>query len=143
MLPVTAAVTGLGTAAVTTAASFESFMSQVQATMGITKDAMSEVDGKSVNTMNTLSDLAKKMGSETAFSASECAQALNFLALAGYNTQQMCDTLPTVLNLAAAGDLELATASDMVTDAMSALGMGVDEALDSAQENVEFTMSSN
>ena len=103
MLSVTAAVTGLGTAAVTTAANFESSMSQVQATMGITKDAMSTVDGQTVNTMDTLNELAKKMGSETAFSASECAQALNYLALAGYDTQQMCDTLPTVLNLAAAG----------------------------------------
>ncbi len=51
-----------------------------------------------------------------------------YLALAGYDTQQMCDTLPTVLNLAAAGGIDLAAASDMVTDAMSALGMGVDEA---------------
>ncbi len=128
LLPVTAAVAGLGTAAVTTAANFESSMSQVQATMGITKDSMSTVDGQSVNTMDTLGKLAKKMGSETAFSASECAEALNYLALAGYDTQEMCDTLPTVLNLAAAGDIELASASDMVTDAMSALGMGVSEA---------------
>jgi TP901 family phage tail tape measure protein len=96
--------------------------------MGITKDSMSQVDGQSVNTMDTLSDLAKKMGSEIAFSASECAEALNYLALAGYDTQEMYDTLPTVLNLAAAGDIKLASASDMVTDAMSALGMGVDEA---------------
>ena len=128
MMPVSAAVAGLGTAAVATAANFESSMSQVQATMGITKDAMSEVDGQTVNTMDTLSELAKKMGSETAFSASECAQALNYLALAGYDTQQMCDTLPIVLNLAAAGGLDLASASDMVTDAMSALGMEVSEA---------------
>lgn len=141
MLPVTAAVTGLGTAAVTTAASFESSMSQVQATMGITKDSMSNVDGQSVNTMKTLSELAKKMGSETAFSASECAQALNYLALAGYNTQEMCDTLPTVLNLAAAGDIELASASDMVTDAMSALGMETSEA-DTMVDQMAKTASS-
>ena len=96
--------------------------------MGITKDSMSKVNGQSVNTMDTLSKLAKKMGAETAFSASECAEALNYLALAGYDTEQMCNTLPTVLNLAAAGDIALADASDMVTDAMSALGMGVDEA---------------
>ncbi len=127
LLPVTGAVAGLGTAAVTTAANFESSMSQMQATMGITADAVSEVNGESVNTMDTLSALAKKMGAETAFSASECAEALNFLALAGYDTQQMCDTLPTVLNLAATGGIDLASASDMVTDAMSALGMGVDE----------------
>lgn len=128
LLPVTAGVTALGTASVTTAANFESSMSQVQATMGITKDFMSKVNGQSVNTMDTLSKLAKKMGAETAFSASECAEALNYLALAGYDTEQMCNTLPTVLNLAAAGDIALADASDMVTDAMSALGMGVDEA---------------
>lgn len=128
LLPVTAGVTALGMASVTTAANFESSMSQVQATMGITKDSMSKVNGQSVNTMDTLSKLAKKMGAETAFSASECAEALNYLALAGYDTEQMCNTLPTVLNLAAAGDIALADASDMVTDAMSALGMGVDEA---------------
>ena len=128
LIPVTAGVTALGTASVTTAANFESSMSQVQATMGITKDSMSKVNGQSVNTMDTLSKLAKKMGAETAFSASECAEALNYLALAGYDTEQMCNTLPTVLNLAAAGDIALADASDMVTDAMSALGMGVDEA---------------
>ena len=128
MMPVTLGITALGTAAVTTAANFESAMSQVQATMGITKDAMSEVDGQSVNTMDTLTELAKEMGETTAFSATECAEALNYLALAGYDTQQMCDTLPTVLNLAAAGGMELAMASDMVTDAMSALGMETSDA---------------
>lgn len=143
LLPVTAAVTGLGTAAVTTAANFESSMSQVQATMGITKDSMSEVDGQSVNTMDTLSELAKKMGAETAFSASECAEALNYLALAGYDTQQMCDTLPTVLNLAAAGGIDLASASDMVTDAMSALGMGVSESEKMVDQMAKTTSTTN
>lgn len=128
LLPVTAGVTALGTAAITTAANFESSMSQVQATMGITKDSMSTVNGQSVNTMETLGELAKKMGSETAFSASSCAEALNYLALAGYDTEEMCNTLPTVLNLAAAGNIDLAVASDMVTDAMSALEMEVSSA---------------
>lgn len=128
LLPVTAAVTGLGTASVTTAANFESSMSQVQATMGITKDSMSTLDGQSVNTMDALSNLAKEMGASTAFSATECAEALNYLALAGYSTQEMADTLPTVLNLAAAGGIDLASASDMVTDAMSALGIETAEA---------------
>lgn len=128
LLPVTATVTALGTASVTTAANFESSMSQVQATMGITKDSMSTLDGQSVNTMDALSNLAKEMGASTAFSATECAEALNYLALAGYSTQEMADTLPTVLNLAAAGGIDLASASDMVTDAMSALGMETSEA---------------
>lgn len=128
LLPVTAGVTALGTASVTAAANFESSMSQVQATMGITKDSMSTLDGQSVNTMDALSSLAKEMGASTAFSATECAEALNYLALAGYSTQEMADTLPTVLNLAAAGGIDLASASDMVTDAMSALGMETSEA---------------
>ena len=128
LLPVTATVTALGTASVTTAANFERSMSQVQATMGITKDSMSTLDGQSVNTMDALSNLAKEMGASTAFSATECAEALNYLALAGYSTQEMADTLPTVLNLAAAGGIDLASASDMVTDAMSALGMETAEA---------------
>ena len=128
MTVLTGTIAAGGAVAVKTTATFESAMSQVQATMGVTKDSMSVVNGESVNTMDTLNALAKEMGAKTAFSATECAQALNYLALAGYNTQQMCDTLPIVLNLAAAGDMELATASDMVTDAMSALGMGVDQA---------------
>ena len=140
---VTAPVVGLGTAAVATAANFESSMSQVQATMGITKDAMSTVNGESANTMDTLSALAKQMGAETAFSASECAEALNYLALAGYSTQEMCDTLPTVLNLAAAGGIDLASASDMVTDAMSALGMGTDEATTMVDQMAKTSSTTN
>lgn len=138
---VSAAVTGMGIASVKTAADFESSMSQVQATMGITKDSMSTVNGESVNTMEALSDLAKQMGSETAFSASECAEALNYLALAGYDTQEMVDALPTVLNLAAAGNIDLASASDMVTDAMSALGMETSEA-DTMVDQMAKTASS-
>lgn len=128
LLPVTAAVAGLGTAAVKTTADFDTSMSQVQATMGITKDAETQLNGESVNTVEALRDLAKQMGSETAFSASECADAMNYLALAGYDTQEIYDTLPTVLNLAATGGIDLASASDMVTDAMSALGMETREA---------------
>lgn len=138
-----AAVTAMGGAAVKTAADFESSMSQVQATMGITKDSMSTLDGQSVNTMDVLSDLAKEMGAKTAFSASECAEALNYLALAGYDTQEMADTLPTVLNLAAAGGLDLASASDMVTDAMSALGMKTSDANKMVDQMAKTASSTN
>ena len=55
-------------------------------------------------------------------SFSGAAEALNYMALAGYDTNKSVQTLPTVLNLAAAGNMDLATASDMVTDSMSALG---------------------
>ena len=133
----------MGTAAVKTTADFDSSMSQVQATMGITKDSMSKVDGQTVNTMDTLRDLAKEMGSKTAYSASECADALNYLALAGYDTQEMCDTLPTVLNLAAAGGIDLASASDMVTDAMSALGMETSDADKMVDQMAKTASSTN
>lgn len=138
-----AAVTAMGAASVKTAADFEASMSQVQATMGITKDSMSTVNGESVNTMDTLSVLAKTMGSKTVYSASECAEALNYLALAGYDTQQMCDTLPTVLNLAAAGGIDLASASDMVTDAMSALGMETSDANKMVDQMAKTASSTN
>ncbi len=128
LLPVTAGVTALGTAAVKTTADFDTSMSQVQATMGVTKEAVSTLNGESVNTVEALRALAKQMGSETAYSASECADAMNYLALAGYDTQQIYDTLPIVLNLAASGGIDLASASDMVTDAMSALGVETEEA---------------
>lgn len=143
MLGATAAVTGLGTAAVSAASSFETSMSQVQATMGIAADAVSDLNGQSVNTMNALSELAKEMGSTTAFSASECAEALNYLALAGYNTQEMADTLPVVLNLAAAGGIDLASASDMVTDAMSALGIETKRADKLVDQMAKTASSSN
>ena len=138
-----AAVTAMGGAAVKTAADFESSMSQVQATMGITKNSMSKVNGQSVNTMDTLSNLAKTMGAKTAYSASECAEALNYLALAGYDTQEMCDTLPTVLNLAAAGNIDLASASDMVTDAMSALGLKTKDANKMVDQMAKTASSTN
>ncbi len=97
---------------------FESSMSQVAATMGITS-AASEFD--------MLSEKAKEMGEATKFSASQAGDALNFLALSGMNAEKSCAALPTVLNLAAAGGMELASASDMVTDSMSALGLEMSE----------------
>lgn len=124
---VTLPLVGLGTAAVSTTSKFESAMSQVQATMGVTKDSMSTLDGQSVNTMDALSDLAKELGASTKFSAVEAAEAINYMALAGYDVQKTYGMLPTVLNLAAAGNFDLARASDMVTDAQTALGLSVEE----------------
>lgn len=143
ILGASAATTALGTASVKTAGDFEASMSQVQATMGITKDSASNLNGESVNTMDALGALAKEMGASTAFSAGECADALNYLALAGYNTQEMADTLPTVLRLASAGNMDLATASDMVTDAMSALGIETKDADKMVDQMAKTASSSN
>lgn len=115
----TGAVSALGTAAVTVGSGFESSMAQVIATMGITKDTVK--DG--VNSFDLLSQAAQDAGANTTFSASEAADALNYLALAGYDAVKATDALPAVLDLAAAGGLDLAYASDLATDAMAALGI--------------------
>lgn len=109
---VTLPIVGLGTAIVKTGADFEKAMSQVQATMGASKEDMGDLEA-----------VAKKMGAETKFSATEAAEGLNYLALAGYTTEQQIAALPKVLSLASAGDMDLALASDMLTDSMSALGL--------------------
>ena len=109
---VSAGLTAAGGYAAKVGMSFDSAMSQVAATMGTTVDQI-----------GILSDAAKEMGATTAFSATEAAQALNYLALAGYDAATAADTLPAVLNLAAAGGMDLAYASDLATDAMSALGI--------------------
>lgn len=106
-------------AAVEMGGSFEASMAQVAATMGMTAE---EVENGS-EAYILLSDAAKKCGKETQFSATESAEALNYLALAGYDAEKAAETLPKVLNLAAAGGLDLAYTSDLVTDSMAALGM--------------------
>lgn len=118
MMPVTLALGGMGMASVKTAADFESAMSQVASTMGMTAE---EINNGSEEYAK-LEKAARQMGSSTKFSAKESAEALNYLALAGYDVDKSIATLPTVLNLAAAGGMDLASASDMVTDAMSSLG---------------------
>jgi len=115
----TAAVGGLAAAAIKVGSGFESSMSQVAATMGITTD---EIANGSAD-FELLSQAAKDAGATTAFSASQAAEALNYLALAGYDAQTAADALPAVLNLAAAGGMDLAYASDLATDAMAALGI--------------------
>lgn len=109
----------IASAAVETGMEFEASMGKVAATMGMTAD---EINSGS-EAYKMLEDAAKECGETTMFSASEAAEALNYLALAGYDAAKSAETLPKVLNLAAAGGMDLATASDMVTDAMAALGM--------------------
>lgn len=97
---------------------YEDAMKQVQATMGLAGEEGEEA-------FNKLSQAAKDAGASTRFSASESAEALNYLALAGYDTEQAIGALPGVLTLAAAGDMDLARASDLVTDSMAALGLEI------------------
>lgn len=116
ILPVTAAVTAAGTAAVTTAANFESAMSKVSA-----------VSGATGSDLDALSKKAREMGSKTKFSATEAAEAMNYMAMAGWDTQDMLDGIEGVMNLAAASGEDLATTSDIVTDALTAFGLSADD----------------
>ena len=121
------AVVAFGKSSVDAGMSFDSSMSQVAATMGYTTAELNDSGSDAAKTFQQLRDFAQEMGAKTAFSASESADALNYMALAGYDAETSMKMLPTVLDLAAAGGLGLASASDMVTDAQSALGLSLDE----------------
>ena len=130
MKPATVAIAGIGTAAVKTYASFESKMSNVQAISGATGDDLIK-----------LSDKAKEMGAKTKFSASESADALSYMAMAGWKTDDMLNGLEGVMNLAAASGEDLASTSDIVTDALTAFGMSANESTHFA--DILATTSSN
>lgn len=122
----------IGQNAIDAGTQFDKSMSQVAATMGITTDEIGD-----------LTNFAKEMGAATAFSASQASEALNYMALAGYDAETSMSMLPTVLNLAAAGDMELATASDMVTDAQSALGLSLEETSEMVDKMAKASSKSN
>ena len=115
-MPVTLGVVGLGTAAVKTAADFDTAMSKVAAVSGATG---SELDA--------LREKAREMGSKTKFSASEAAEAMNYMAMAGWKTSDMLEGIEGVMNLAAASGEDLATTSDIVTDALTAFGLSASD----------------
>lgn len=96
---------------------FDSSMSQVAAVSGATGDDL-----------EALRDKAKEMGASTKFSASEAADAFNYMAMAGWKTEDMLGGIEGVLALAAAGNTDLATTSDIVTDALTAFGKSADDA---------------
>ncbi len=112
----TAAVGAFTASSVKTGMEFDKSMSQVAATMG-----------KTVDEVQDLRAFAQEMGATTAFSATDAAGALNYMALAGYDAETSMAMLPNVLNLAAAGSIDLASASDMITDAQSALGLTLEQ----------------
>ena len=112
LLPVTAGVTALGTIAVKTGADFDSAMSKVAA-----------VSGATGSEMDALREKAREMGSKTKFSASEAADAMNYMAMAGWKTSDMLSGIEGIMNLAAASSEDLASTSDIVTDALTAFGL--------------------
>lgn len=121
------AFTNIAKSSVQVGMSFDTAMSQVAATMGLTtedmKDQVGEVETAYGHFEGNLRDFAKFMGSNTKFSATQAAEALNYMALAGYKVNESMEMMPNVMNLAAAGGLDLAYASDMLTDTQKALGI--------------------
>lgn len=114
---VTAPLLGAAAAAVKVGTDFDSEMSKVAAISGATGDDL-----------QSLRDTAIEWGSKTKFSATEAAEGLEYMALAGWNTQDSISALPSVLNLAAAADMDLGEASDIVTDYLTAFGLSANDA---------------
>lgn len=112
---VTLPLLGVGTAAVKVASSFDSAMSEVKAISGATGTQFTQ-----------LRDKAIEMGAKTKFSATESAEAFKYMAMAGWDTKDMLNSISGVMNLAAASGEDLGTVSDIVTDAMTAFGLAAD-----------------
>lgn len=138
-LPIVGAFTGV----VKTTADFDASMAKVKAITGeVSDDALPGIIEKAnamglsfeegANATETAFNImraeARKMGAETKFSASESAEAMNYMAMAGWKADQMIEGLPGILNLAAASGEDLATTSDIVTDALTAFGMNAEDA---------------
>jgi len=112
----TVPITGLGVAMVKTAMTFEQSMNQVKAVTGATGDEF-----------QMLREQAKQLGSTTKFTASEAAQGMNFLAMAGFDTVEIMKAMPGVLSLASAGAMDLATASDIASNILTGFGKDASE----------------
>ena len=111
------AIKEVATAAVDVGMKFEASMSNVEALSGATGE-----------TLEALGEKAREMGSKTIYSASESADAFSYMALAGWDAEQMLEGIEPVLNLAAAANMDLAEASDIVTDYITAFGLSAEDA---------------
>ncbi len=129
MMKVTTAIGGVAAASVTVAANFEQQMSKVQAISGATAE---ETD--------KLTESARQWGRDTKYSATEAGEAFEYMALAGWKTDDMLDGIGGILNLAAASAMDLGTASDIVTDYLTAFGLSARDAGKFADE-MAYAMS--
>lgn len=129
---VTTPVVGLGAAATKLASDFESSMSKVQA-----------ISGSNVEQMEALTDKAIEMGAKTKFSAKESADAFTYMAMAGWKAEDMIDGIGGIMSLAAADGLDLATTSDIVTDALTAFGLQASDSAHFADVLAQASSSAN
>lgn len=114
---VTTPIIAIGKKAIDAAADFEYGMSEVAA-----------ISGATGSDLEVLTEKAKEMGAKTKFSASDAADGLKYMAMAGWKTEDMLNGLEGILNLAAAGNTDLGTTSDIVTDALTAMGYSASDA---------------
>lgn len=129
---ISSAATGFVKDSVSTGMNFDTALSQVAATMG-----------KSVDEIQNLRDFAKEMGATTKYSATESAEALNYMALAGYDAETSMAMLPNVMNLASAGAFDLARASDMITDTQTAFGISIERTTQMVDEMAKAASTGN
>lgn len=134
LAPISAGAAAIGGAGVKSAADFDSAMSQVAATMGRTNADIKGTEYTVGEFSGTLDDFAKKLGSETAFSAKEAAEGINTLAMAGLDSEDIIAALPSVLDLAAAGSMDMASAASYAMGAVK--GFGDDAA--NAQQYIDY-----
>src|SRR5690606_7239994 len=113
---VTAPIVGMGAIALKVTADFEKAMNQVQAVSGATGDQL-----------KALSNQAKELGATTQFSSADAANAMGFLAMAGLRANEILGAMPHTLRLAAAANLDMATAADIVTNILSGYQKDVSE----------------
>lgn len=110
------AIAGIGAASVKVGMAFESEMSKVSA-----------ISGATGSDLEALTEKAKEIGATTKFSAAESAQAMEYMAMAGWKTEDMLGGIDGIMNLAAASGEDLATTSDIVTDALTAFGLSASD----------------
>lgn len=128
----TVPIAGVGAAAVAVTAKFQSSMSEVKA-----------ISGATGSDLEALSAKAKEMGAQTKFSASESAEAFKYMALAGWETEDMLNGIEGVMNLAAASGENLASVSDIVTDSLTAFGLSAQDSTHFADVLAKTMASSN
>lgn len=131
-MKVTTPLLGVGTAAVMVGAEFEQSMSKVSALSGATGDDLERLEGQ-----------ARELGKTTVFSATQAAEAQAFLAMAGYEVNEILDSMPGLLNLAAAGQMDLGRAADITTNIMSAFGIEADRTAHVADVLAKASASAN
>lgn len=129
---VTLPIVGVGAAAIKTATDFEAGMSEVKA-----------ISGATATEFDALRDKAIEMGAKTKFSASDSAAAFKYMAMAGWDAQSMMDGIAGVMNLAAASGEDLATTSDIVTDALTAFGLQASDSAHFADVLAQASSKSN